>query len=224
MNRLIALLLSLLFATPAFALNYSGGGGGNAVAAGQGIQVVSSAGTSTVSAPSASIVPQYLKNWRKAIADVRNGTGNASLFIGGDSTVAGTGASSLAATMAPRLKALLNSYYVTAVEGVVWTNTTVTDSRQVFGTGWSAFGVGGPGGVCGALAAAGAAGDFTFAPGYSFDTITVYYLKQVGYGTFETNIGGASLGTTDTNASPGVGKVVFSSSAGVNTVHIHLGG
>jgi lysophospholipase L1-like esterase len=170
------------------------------------------------------IDPTKFLKWRKALAKVRAGAGSAKLLCVGDSTIAGAFVNQQA-SVPGRLSALLNSYYVKSdIDTIFASNgmsaTVTVDSRVTVGTGWTAnFASWGAGGWS---SASGAAGSLSYTPNTSFDTVTIYYVKNSGHGSVTVNVdGGASLGTINaSNASLAVASTTYTVTAGTHTINI----
>lgn len=157
---------------------------------------------------------------RKAYARVRTQGGNMRILCIGDSTTAGFNAASLANTYPHQLMTMLNAYFIPTVAGILFPNSSVTDTRVATGTGWSVatqhnFGSGWFNGI------SGAAGTLSFTLPQSFDTIKVYYYKNSGHGTSTINVdGGASLGNIVGSGSSSLNAATFNCAAGIHTVNI----
>ena len=171
-----------------------------------------------------------LQHWRKAKANARAGVASGKLLVVGDSTSYGYPNSTAQGHSWPgRLATMLNSFHVPALASVANLSAKnggpdgKPDSRVVLGTAWSwtpstGLGQGDRGGVVGTV---GSTGDLTFAPGYNFDTIVLYYIEFSNKGTVTVNInGGASLATIDASVGTGIGVTSVSATRGVNTIHV----
>lgn len=159
------------------------------------------------------------------MARVRNGTADGKVFIVGDSTTAGAGANTLAASVPNRLAGLLDSYVCRAGlhstlgrNNVTAVATDVFDPRVALGAGWTAGNNGAGGGYS---APTTATGNLSFTPTVPFDTITVYTAVNSGNGTSTVNVdGGASLGTMTTSGTQALGTHTFTCALGTHTINI----
>lgn len=165
--------------------------------------------------PSYGMIPTNFWNWRRALSNVRNGSGYGKILCVGDSTTEGLNAGGsnpfFTGAWPQRLAQLLNSYYVPAAIGLNrFADPAVTaDTRWTPGTGWTANGsIAGFADLC-AHGASGAAGTLTFAPGYSCDTIDVYYAKSGSSGSCAVSDEGGALATIAANGSNAVGKTTL---------------
>lgn len=182
--------------------------------------------------------PAYLPKWRKALAQVRAGTGRAKVAMVGDSTTAGWGAGTgangtdgarvksapyrLAEILARRgLNAKSNSFWGDANLG--YTPYQAYDPRVVIGASWSRGGATtvAPGGWL-LRANTGVTTTTSFTPSDEVDTFDIYYVVNTGNGTFTANIdGGATLATVDTSVgTPGIYKTTITATKGAHTVNV----
>lgn len=181
--------------------------------------------------------PTKLPKWRAAVAATRLGSREAVINCIGDSRTAGSNGNNNSYTGARpfawpvQLPALLaakglpahaDNFYGdqnTPSAGVAY---PTYDTRVSEGSGWGkngSFWAIGPGSTI--TNTTNTTGVLAFTPANSFDTIDVYYVTGGGFGSFTTNVdGGASLGTTATAGTSGVGKATFSVTAGTHTINI----
>jgi lysophospholipase L1-like esterase len=181
--------------------------------------------------------PQTLPHWRKAVANVRSGTGRARICVAGASqsngTGAGTGGSQLSTnawskSWPNQYTTMMNSYYVpmSSQSFFGYQNTTAStyptyDPRVTLGANWGQD-VTSFGGFMFKYTT-GAANNMTFTPVASFDTIIVYYVIGTGRGTFTWNVdGGSSLGTVNcaTGTNGAVATATATVSAGTHTINL----
>lgn len=159
----------------------------------------------TVFGNTQNVVPASVFNkWRKALANVRNGTSDARILCVGDSTFVGAG-DSVAGTIATsrsmptRLASLLNSSVTPAVISLAVPSTNLgapfPDGRWTLGSGWSQVSYGAASGA--AYQATAAAGNLVYTPSPQVlcDGFYVYYL-----GNNSPALG--TLGCTATGGSP----------------------
>lgn len=179
-----------------------------------------------------------LLNWRKAVANVRTGAGRGKLLFLGDSTTMGAGAgtggtaqlnAAFPRSLPARVASILSDTFVDASFESIWgsqaANTYVTystyDTRTTFGSGWAMSG----GGTLGAnfiRYTNGSTSTFAFVPPGSFDTITIYYYRSSGQGSFTVDVdGGASLGTVNTAGTTGFVSTSFTVAAGTHTINLN---
>ena len=154
--------------------------------------------------------PTTLAHWRAKVAAVRAGTGRGTLVTLGDSTSMGAGAGSGGTTNVngaypfswpSQLSKLLNGFVGTNDNAVMGDQGASVgagvaygtyDTRVTLGAGWGESVAGN--GTFGAALFTMGSGNFAFAPGVSFDTLTVYYATNGGLGSFSVNVdGGSSL-------------------------------
>ena len=165
-------------------------------------------------APAYLLAPKNFKNYRKALAAVRAGTGFCDIAFYGDSTTFGSGSGSANPPtngLVKRLQALLNSWHVPAAEGTIfaqqWSGTSPVDTRWTLGAGWSwtagtNFGLAKK---CNLGAPTTATGSLALAPGFVFDSFRVLYAQGGATGSTAINVdGGATLATLNTSGANGV--------------------
>lgn len=174
--------------------------------------------------------PQNLKNFRKAIANVRLGVQNAKLAIVGDSISAGTGGGGTPAKYRVNSWPTKLAAYMQAATGITW------NADNVFGTAnltISAYcdklvlsGGATQGAVNTTLGGAqfqltGAGNTVAFTPTLSADTFDVYSMKTGGTGTFNINLdGGATLASpTGTIPGGGLAKTSVTGTLGAHTLN-----
>lgn len=177
--------------------------------------------------------PSNTRAWRKALANVRSGTANASLACAGDSTTTGQGANTgtngltgACALAYPALLATILNKVIPAQESAIWgdkgrteTNYNAYDPRLTVNASWAANQASAMGQAMWRNSADSNA--LAFAPGISTDTCDVYYYANTGNGTLTIDIGGAAVATQDTSTGgPLLKKVTGTFSAGVNTINI----
>lgn len=159
-------------------------------------------------------------NWNAALERVQNKLGPARVVFLGDSTMEGAFGPFEANLVQQMLS--LNS---AAVPGAIWGKTTYgTDPRIAVGTGWQPWVSNGWGPYTGVqwTATTSVTGNLQFTFPNVVDTITVFYAKNPGFGTFTVNVdGGPSLGSVVTNqATQGAGKTTFTCAPGHHTINI----
>src|SRR5258708_37049629 len=199
----------------------------------------------TPSITPANITPGYfnldqslLPHWRNCVAKVRLGTARCKLMTRGDSTTSGAGAGTSGAINL--VGARINSYpavlakilagYVAINDNAILADQNVVaqgvtypqyDPRVTLGANW-ANSASGPalGGVLFHFTT-GAVNNMTFTPPAAFDTFVLYYVRNVGHGTFTVNVdGGSSLGTVNAAGSAAVLTQTFSVTKGTHTINI----
>jgi hypothetical protein len=179
--------------------------------------------------------------WRAAVARVLAGSGRGRIAVIGDSSEMGYGAgvgnavngarllsrpAQMASGLAKRgIPTSLDSWTGFGINigggGMTYALVPAYDPRMSFGANWSAdtastnaFG----GGI---IQSSGGTAALVFTPTGTFDTIDVYYFTGVGNSSFDTSIdGGASLGTTSTNATQSIQKVTFTVARGTHAISI----
>src|SRR5258708_1461467 len=156
----------------------------------------------------------------------------------GDSTTSGAGAGTSGAINL--VGARINSYpavlakilagYVAINDNAILADQNVVaqgvtypqyDPRVTLGANW-ANSASGPalGGVLFHFTT-GAVNNMTFTPPAAFDTFVLYYVRNVGHGTFTVNVdGGSSLGTVNAAGSAAVLTQTFSVTKGTHTINI----
>ncbi|MBV9858747.1 MAG: hypothetical protein JO038_01375 [Alphaproteobacteria bacterium] len=183
-----------------------------------------------------------LKNWRKALARVRAGTGRATLLIEGDSTTSGAGAGSSGTTdmvgaraksVVPDLASILSKQYGLAVsdnsfigdQGCYYVSgvaLSAYDTRISYSSAFYLSSIGTLGGYLIGYGNAGA-GTLSFTPAGAIDTIKILSVKNTGAGggSFTVNVdGGSSLGTVTTTGSGAVGADTFTVTKGTHTINM----
>lgn len=159
-----------------------------------------------------SAVVYPMRNWRKAVANVRSGAKRATIAVIGDSTTMGAGAGSggsggLTAAyphgFVAALAARLSDYVPTSFQSICGGQASLVsyptyDTRVTLGAGWTTSG----GGTIGATFFAfanGSATELTFTPDAAFDRIKVWYYRAPGQGTVAVSVDSdPSLGTINT--------------------------
>ena len=181
------------------------------------------------------VTPQNMSNWRKAVANVRAGTGRATLLMLGDSTTMGVGAGTgtnnltgayaknyprdLAALLAKSVPVMDNSFFCDQASAPVAYGTY--DSRVTLGTGWGVL-TGTLGGNTFRFTV-GVAGLLTFTPVTAFDRIKVWYVNT-GAATATINVdGGASLGTITVAGGNTVTSQTFNCALATHTINLTPG-
>lgn len=166
--------------------------------------------------PAYNLVPQNLPKLRRAIARVRSGTANGTIFCLGDSTTAGAGGAAPGQSYPAILAGLLNSYHVPTVQS--WALASDTNvARVTRGTNWS---YSQPlwlnGGASDTLSYQPSASSCNGPP--TVDTVDIYYVRNSGLGTFTVNVnGGSTLATVSTaGAGPSLVKTTVSFTATAN--------
>lgn len=164
----------------------------------------------------------YLPHWRKKRAGVLNKTGNAEIWCLGDSTTYGEFASNPYTTGYPaRLRQLLNSVGIPAMEGLVVPVSGSIDSRWVI-TGWSSPSKN-PNGENTVGATNATTQTLSFSPGFIFDSFRVFWAANGGSGTGTTCVvnvdGGSSIGTLSNNTAA-LGTQSFSCTRDIHTINI----
>lgn len=165
-----------------------------------------------------------LRNWRKALAKVRAGTGDAKLLCIGDSTVQGAGtslASSFPSTNAwpAGVQSLLNSYYVPTSHGLAVPRTsTHIDTRWTFGSGWatntSSFGYNGTT----VKATNPASGSLTFSDSrIVWDRCDIYYVTSNGLGSIVASATNGATVTQSSSSAVSVSKMTVSAGSASNS-------
>lgn len=177
--------------------------------------------------------PDNMKKWRKALAIVRAGEGNAIIACPGDSTTAGQGAGTAGGLNGAREKAwpavlarLLNSYHVPTQTGNAWgaasldaTSYPLYDPRVTIGAGWVSTGTSpsSGGNIWGNSTTTNA---YSLTPPDAFDTIDVWTLRFPGHGTWTVDVdGGAALATVNANGAGLVVKTTVTVTKGTHTVN-----
>lgn len=187
------------------------------------------------------VVPSNLRNWRKAIANVRTGAGLARVACIGDSNTMGRGAGTgvnfmggaraksyptyLAAILDKTIGANANNLFGSG--NVVSPLTEGYDPRLSLASGWSVSGLTSLGG--GMYTNSTNTNAMSFTPGEAVDTFDVYYLKNGGLATFTLDVdGGSVLATINSDAngnpSPGTLRATVSASLGTHTLNIKRNG
>jgi lysophospholipase L1-like esterase len=179
-----------------------------------------------------------LKTWRKALARVRAGAGQAKILCVGDSTTFGMGAGTGAqGTIGARTKSwpvklaeILNAAGIPAHAGSICGNGALTDAdfvaydpRLTLGAGWAQSTVT-------SLATrtwlnTTSVNPLNFTPARAFDTIEVYYLQNAGYGTFTVGVdGGAAAATINAAGAQALMKATVTVPKGTHTINIARNG
>lgn len=176
------------------------------------------------SVPAKWIVPARFVAWRKAMANVLAGTGNARCLLVGDSTTLGTGAPD------PRLNSYPGqlSFELITTEGPVAYSLGIpqqasgSDGRWTAASGWQfrygnlAIGWGGAGYYSGP---AGFTGSLSYTPNVYADTFVVYFLKDTNNPTVPVTIDGVAQAPLNTqSATKGWGKQTYTVANGLHTI------
>jgi lysophospholipase L1-like esterase len=167
--------------------------------------------------------PVALPRFRAALAGVRAGTGNARVFCFGDSTTAGFSASpfpgadmfaqSYPAQIAPLLAtALRTTVNANAVIGTHNLPASAFGDGRVTTTGFTHLN-GGAGAFFRALSAA----SLVFAPGVSWDTADIYYVRTVNTG-WSYQVGAGSVQTPTVSGTAGPAKFTVTKAPGSETL------
>jgi len=176
--------------------------------------------------------PNLLRKWRKALAQVRAGTGFAKLACYGDSTTRGTGAGTggslnvdgQANGYPRRLADMLNSYFIPARHSAVWGGgwgSGGSDARLSMGAGWAISGANGFNALGGAtLSNNSTTNVLSFTPTGQFDTCVVWYGRQTSKGTFNLDIDGGSATSVATAGVTATLSQTKTASLGTHTVNI----
>lgn len=174
-----------------------------------------------------------LQNWRRALARVRSGVGDAKVLCIGDSITTGIGSTSGATnptiTAYPsKLATLLNNVNIPAARGLGVPPTIYgpqPDSRWTVGAGWTkqSFGFG-----SGAIfqSPASATGTLVYADTVLADRYDVYYLKFTdGVASFNAQATGGASTPIPANGASSIAKITLSaaSAATTNTVTFSWG-
>jgi lysophospholipase L1-like esterase len=166
-----------------------------------------------------------MRRWRKAIANVRNGSGRARLALVGDSTTAGsgsvaTGSNNAVAKSYPSFLAnILNSYHFPAIATSAWGRNLwpATDPR-VAAPNWiqSSNMLNGN-----SIRANAILDPLSFNPGVPWDTAEVWYADLNGCGTFTINVdGGAVLATISPNGAGAIKKAQITRALGNGVLNV----
>ena len=214
---IFALIFFAFTALPGFSQNY----------------IPSSGGSSVPITGEYPVDPTLLKNTREAFGKVRAGSGNAFVFCLGDSITAGlqlTGTNPTYNFSPPaELRKLLNSYAIPSAEWISFpvgaSGLQPADSRwsgvASGSTNWSVVGTLGPGDGFGVSASPSTTAPLAFTPGYTIDTIAVYYFTDPSLGSLTVNVdGGSSLGTINSATTHGIASQSFSCSRGTHTINV----
>lgn len=171
--------------------------------------------------------PLNASHWRTAVANVKANTANANVLILGDSPQYAVNLANQRLAYPHYLRDILNTTVAPCTDGIcfgdgVIPTFTVVDDRTALGTGWTDRANGAATGtynglVSGALSAA---GQYVYTPDNSFDTVTIYWLRLAGGGTFTVRKGATSLGSINTAGATSVQSTTFSCVAGTGTVNI----
>jgi lysophospholipase L1-like esterase len=182
--------------------------------------------------PSYGMVPGNFFNWRKARASVLNGTADAKILCGGDSTTEGQGSSSMGTVPAnnaypARLASLFNAAGVPAANGLGIPLTSYgssNDTRWTVGTGWASTTFGFAAGAAFEYTSGG--GNLVFSPGGSQATnlYDVYYLTNGGLGTLYAVATGGTTVTVGTGSGGGIGKLTCTAATAATTNAVTLSG
>jgi len=174
----------------------------------------------------------YVKRWLLSLAAVRNLSSSASIACIGDSTTMGYNASGAGYTdgriysfpTAMRnlfnfagVAAQSNSFFGDSNAGVDY---ATYDPRVTLGAGITHNGGTSLGGFFFSLPPASGALNFAPGNGDTFDRIDIYILNTVGGGTFDVDVGGATIANISTNATRGVVKNTVSCAAGSSQVNL----
>lgn len=170
--------------------------------------------------PDRNLIYSKFPKWNAALERISNKVGPARVLFLGDSTMEGA----FGPFQANLVQQML-SLNPAASDGAIWGTTTYgTDIRIVQGTGWGPWVSNGWGPYTGVqwTAPTSATGNLQFTFPGSIDTITVYYARNTGYGTFTVNVdGGPSLGTVVTNQTgQQAAKTTFTCAPGHHTINI----
>ena len=197
------------------------------------------------SATISNLSPSKLPNWQSTIGRVLAGVGDGTFAYIGDSTTMGSGSAAPKTTIgsqwpnarrgskAARLAQLLNKVGIPATEsswfgdgGSLSGSTTLAaiDDRVALGAGWAALSssntLGGR-----IIANSTTTNAISFTPTDQFTTATIWYIRNVGFGTFTVNVdGGATLATVDCNGSISNQKVVITVPLGTHTINLQRTG
>jgi lysophospholipase L1-like esterase len=202
--------------TPA-ASTGSGGGGGGVTLPQVNAAITAAQALTHPAVPAYNLTPGNLVRWRAALANVRQGIGQAKILCIGDSTTLGAGSGVLTAYPA-RLASLLNTPTVIGFAPARATNTP--DLRWTLGAGWSfVTNAGGFGGGQAYTATTGAGGALSFTPGLIFDTVDVYFAGDPAAGTAPVTVNNVTT-TLNTAVTAGFRKQTISVSPGQHTISI----
>lgn len=177
--------------------------------------------------------PPALPNWRKSLANVRAGIGRGRLCTLGDSTTAGTGGGTGGAAFTAAFQysytrelAQLMSKNITVQDLSLFEDQNIYsysayDTRYSAGSQWSGLQSSLAGNMFTFLSGSGSQ-TLSFTPGGAFNTFTIWYYENSGFGSFTSNVdGGSSLGTVNTGgASQVVSSVTYTVTKGTHTINL----
>ncbi len=181
------------------------------------------AGSQALVAPidTINITSATTRKFRKAVSNVRLGTGPCKVMMAGDSTMWGQYANSIVTDSPPGvvLSTLAGRGHPVAqgLIGPASATAVGTDSRWTLGTGWSRNSGQGLGDNGALMATTTTGGKLRFTPGVLCDRVDVYYLQNSSAGTFTYQVnGGAGTNVNATNDTAATGKITITLPSGAN--------
>lgn len=180
-----------------------------------------------------------LNRWGAALAAMRAGTRNAKLLVISDSTSVGACAVSSSIVgpnqlsfswpyqlapyfVANGIPANTNSLFGDPTNQSVAATLSSVDPRRAYGANWLFGAISSLGGKCAYNITAGSQTAMSFTPTSSFDTITVCYLRNTGYGSFSIAVdGGAALTTVNAAGAAGLIEVTVTCPVGARRIDIY---